>query len=210
MSDKTRLNRLPERGVDDRDAIYSILDEGLVCHVGYVTGGRPVVIPTLYVRDGDRLLIHGSNTAGTIKAVRRGSPLCVTVTHIDGVVVARSGFNSSANYRSVVVHGHGRLLAGEDHLEALDLIVDKLIPGRMSDIRPPTDSEIKQTSVFELSLEQVSAKMRDDGPHDDQEDLGTGVWAGVIPLTMTAGKPVPSDDLEDGVPVPPYIEDYRR
>ena len=210
LSDKTRISRLPERGVDDRVVINQILDQGLVCHVGYVVDGRPVVIPTMYVRDGDRILVHGSNTAGMIKAVRRGSPLCVTVTHLDGVVVARSGFNSSANYRSVVIHGEGRILTGEEHHRALDLTVDGLIPGRVGEIRAPTESELKQTSIFELSLDEVSAKVRNDGPHDEEGDLGTGVWAGVIPFSMTAGEPVPSNDLEEGVPVPPYVEDYRR
>lgn len=210
MSDKTRLNRLPERGVGDRDVIYSILDEGMICHLGYVVDDRPVVIPTLYVRDGDRLLIHGSNTAGMIKAVRRGSQICATVTHFDGLVVARSGFNSSANYRSVVVHGQGRLLSDVEQMRALDIIVERLIPGRTADVRASTESEIKQTSVFEVPLDEVSAKVRTGGPHDEPEDLGRGVWAGVIPLTAEFGEPIPSQDLEEGVPVPGYLNPYHR
>lgn len=211
MSDpRTQLNRLPERGSDDRELIAEILDDGILCHVGYVIEGRPVVIPTLYARDGHRLLIHGSNTAGMVKAVRRGEPICVTVTHLDALVVARSGFNSSANYRSVIVHGTGRLLAGEEHSHALDLIVEALIPGRTRDIRHPTAAELKQTSVIELDLETASAKTRSGGPHDDPADLDTGVWAGIVPMHTVAGDPVPSEDLEAGVPVPDYLQPGRR
>lgn len=209
MSDKTTINRLPERGVEDRDQINAILDDGLICHVGYVIDQRPVVIPTLYVRDGDRLLIHGSNTAGMVKAVRQGSPLCVTVTHLDGIVVARSGFHSSANYRSVVIHGTGAILESEEKLTALDLIVDGLIPGRLADVRPSTEVEVKQTSVFELSLDEVSAKVRTGDPQDDPEDLDSDAWAGVVPLGVVAGEPEPSSDLRDGIPAPDYLRPYR-
>lgn len=209
MSDKTTINRLPERGVHDRDRINAILDDGLVCHVGYVIDGRPVVIPTLYIRDGDRLLIHGSNTAGMVKAVRQGSPLCVSVTHLDGIVVARSGFHSSANYRSVVVHGTGRILEGEERAEALDVVVDGLIPGRVADVRPPTEAEVKQTSVFELPLDEVSAKVRTGGPQDDPEDLDSAAWAGVVPLSVVAGDPEPSADLRDGIETPGYLRHFR-
>lgn len=209
MSSKTSINRLPERGVEDLEQIHAILDDGLICHVGYVIDKRPVVIPTLYVRDRDRLLIHGSNTAGMVKAVRQGSPLCVTVTHLDGIVVARSGFHSSANYRSVVVHGTGRILEGEERVTALDLIVDGLIPGRVADVRAPTETETKQTSVFELSLDEVSAKVRTGEPQDDAEDLESDAWAGVIPLSVVAGEPEPSSDLRDGIPTPDYLRPYR-
>jgi nitroimidazol reductase NimA-like FMN-containing flavoprotein (pyridoxamine 5'-phosphate oxidase superfamily) len=209
MSSKTSINRLPERGVEDREQIHAILDDALICHVGYVIDKRPVVIPTLYVRDGDRLLIHGSNTAGMVKAVRQGSPLCVTVTHLDGIVVARSGFHSSANYRSVVVHGTGRILEGEEGVTALDLIVDGLIPGRVANVRAPTTAETKQTSVFELSLDEVSAKVRTGEPQDDAEDLESDAWAGVIPLSVVAGEPEPSSDLRDGIPTPDYLRPYR-
>ena len=209
MRKKTLINRLPERGVTDRQQINEILDEGFVCHAAYVIEDRPVVIPTLYVRNGDQLLLHGSNSSGLVKAVRDGSPLSVGVTHIDGLVVARSGFHSSANYRSVVVHGQGRILTGEEHEEALDVIVDILIPGRLSDIRRQTEAEVKQTSVIELPLDEVSAKVRSGGPNDDPDDLTSDAWAGVVPLSVVAGDPEPSDDLRDGIPTPDYLQPNR-
>ena len=160
MSDKTRIRRLPERAVSDRATIDDILDEGLVCHAAYVTDGRPVVIPTLYVRDRDRILIHGSNSMGLSRAVRAGSPLSIAVTHFDGLVVARSAFNSSANYRSVVIHGRGHILEDEEKSAAFDLIVDRLIPGRLVDLRPSTATEMAQTTVFSVDLDEMSAKVR--------------------------------------------------
>jgi uncharacterized protein len=210
MSEKTRIRRLPERGVEDREKINEILDEGLVCHAAYVIEDRPVVIPTLYVRSSDRLLLHGSATSGLVKAVRDRSPLSVGVTHIDGLVVARSGFHSSANYRSVVVHGQGSLLSGEEKEKALDVIVDSLIPGRFLDIRRPTASEIKQTSVIELSLDEVSAKVRSGGPDDDPADLMSDAWAGVVPFTVVAGEAEPSADLRHGILTPDYLQPYSR
>jgi nitroimidazol reductase NimA-like FMN-containing flavoprotein (pyridoxamine 5'-phosphate oxidase superfamily) len=210
MTDKTRIRRLPERGVDDRIVIDAILDEGIVCHAAYVVGDRPVVIPTLYARDGDRLLLHGSTSSGLAKAVRRASPLSVAITLLDGIVIARSGFHSSANYRSAVIHGRGRLLEGEEKSRALDMIVEFLIPGRSTDIREPTEAERRQTAIIEMDLTEVSAKVRTGGPKDDPEDLGTGVWAGVVPLRTVAGDPVPAVDLEDGVQVPGYLDPYLR
>jgi len=210
MSDKTQIRRVPERAVSERGTIDAILDEGLVCHAAYVTQDRPVVIPTLYVRDGDRVLIHGSNTMGLARAVRAGSPLSVAVTHLDGIVVARSAFNSSANYRSVVIHGHGRILDKGEKATAFDLIVEKLIPGRLADLRPSTASEISQTSIIELMLDEVSAKVRSGGPEDEPEDLDEEVWAGVVPMKTVVGEPIPDPDLRPGIPVPDYLRPYRR
>lgn len=210
MSDKTRIRRHADRAVDDWDAICDILDEGLVCHAAYVTDARPVVIPTLYVRDGDRMLLHGSNSMGLARAVRMGSPLSVAVTHLDGLVVARSSFNSSANYRSVVVHGMGRLLDEDEKADALDVIVERLIPGRTADLRASTSSEIAQTSVIEVPLEEISAKTRSGGPVDDPEDMGQMVWAGVVPLTLVAGEPTPAPDLGDDIDIPDYLRHFRR
>lgn len=210
MTDKTRIRRLPERAVSDRETIEGILDEGLVCHAAYVVEDRPVVIPTLYVRDGDRILIHGSNSMGLARAVRAGSALSVAVTHLDGVVVARSAFNSSANYRSVVIHGQGRILDGDEKAAAFDIIVENLIPGRLADLRPTTDLEIGQTSVIELSLNEVSAKIRAGDPGDDPADLDEEVWAGVVPMRLVAGDPVPAADLKEGIDLPDYLSRYRR
>ena len=210
MTDKTRIRRLPERSVVDRAGIDAILDEGLVCHAAYVTEGRPVVIPTLYARDDDRLLLHGSNSMGLARAVRAVSPLSVAVTHVDGLVVARSSFHSSANYRSVVVHGQGKLLEGDEKRTALDKIIDRLIPGRFPDLRPSTETEIAQTAVIEMALDEVSAKVRTGGPDDDPDDLGSAVWAGVVPLSVEAGEPIPAEDLADGIEIPDYLRPYRR
>ncbi len=210
MTDKTRIRRLPERGVKDREVIDAILDEGFVCHVGYLTEDRPVVIPTLYARDGDHLLLHGSPTSGLVRAARAGSPLSISVTHVDGLVVARSAFHSSANYRSVVVHGSGRILEDDEHRLALDVIVEKLIPGRLADLRSPTEAELRQTAVIEVPLTEVSAKIRTGDPHDDPDDLGSDVWAGVIPGKFAWGEPIAAVDLDPDQPVPPYLSNYRR
>ena len=210
MTDKTKINRLPERGVNEGETIHAILDAGFVCHAAYVIETRPVVIPTLYARDGDSLLVHGSNTMGLARAVRNGSPLSVAVTHIDGLVVARTGFHSSANYRSVVIHGMGELLSGPEQSDAFDVIVEALIPGRTADIRANTESEVKQTSVIRLPLDEVSAKVRSGDPSDDPEDMNTGVWAGVVPMTLQAGEPITAADLEEGIDTPDYLNPYRR
>jgi nitroimidazol reductase NimA-like FMN-containing flavoprotein (pyridoxamine 5'-phosphate oxidase superfamily) len=147
---------------------------------------------------------------GLAKAVRAGSPLSVAVTLLDGLVVARSAFNSSANYRSVVVHGDGRLLEGEEKRTALEVIIDRLIPGRLAEVRASTDAEIRQTSVIELGLEEVSAKVRSGGPDDDEADLDEPVWAGVVPFRLVAGEPVPDEILEPEITIPDYLRPYRR
>lgn len=207
MNDKTTIRRLPERSVDDAATRNAILDEGFVCHAAYVTDGRPVVIPVLYARDGDRVLLHGSNSMGIARAVRAGSPLCVTVTHVDGLVVARSSFNSSANYRSVVIHGEGRLLDGDEKRQALDHIIEKLIPGRLADIRESTESEVGQTAVIEVTLDESSTKVRRGGPEDDPDDMDSEVWAGVIPYSVVTGEPIPAPDLAPGIDIPDYLLD---
>lgn len=204
------IRRLPEKSVDDRALIYAILDEGFVCHVAYLIDDRPVVIPTLYVRDGETVLLHGSPASGIVKAVRNDSPLSVAVTLVDGLVVARSGFESSVNYRSVVIHGHGTLLEGDAHLRALDRVVESLIPGRLADIRPPTEAELRKTAVVSVPLDTISAKVSAGPPEDDVVDLGTGVWAGVVPMTTTYGDPEPSPDLEPNLEVPDYLITYKR
>ena len=205
MTDRTRIRRLPERAIEDRDEIYSILDDGFLCHVAYLRHERPLVIPTLYARDGDRVLLHGSNSAGFVRAAREGSPLSIGITHVDAIVAARSGFHSSANYRSVVIHGHGSILEGVDKERALDVIVDWMIPGRVADIRRPTDAELKQTSVVAIELDEVTAKARSGGPKDDPHDLESEVWAGLIPIEQAKGSPVPSDDLGEGIAMPDYL-----
>ena len=208
--DKTRIRRLPELAIDDRRQIDAILDEGFVCHVAYLVDDRPVVIPTLYARDADRVLLHGSHASGLMMAVKRGSKLSIAVTLVDGLVVARSGFESSANYRSVVIHGTGRLLEGDEHEAALDVVVEALIPGRLADIRRPTSQELRKTAIIEVGLTEVSAKVHASPPEDAESDLGTGVWAGVIPMALAIGAPQPAPDLEPGVEIPDYLSPYRR
>ena len=209
-ADQTRIRRLPERAVSDLDTIYEILDEGFICHVAYLAEANPVVIPTLYARAGNTIILHGSTSAGITRAVRRGSPLSIAVTLIDGVVVARSGFNSSANYRSVVIHGYGRILEGQEHIDALDRTVESLIPGRIKEVRRPTDAEIQQTSTIEVSLDKVSAKVRTGPPKDDESDMDADVWAGVIPLSLASGEPLPDPHLRNGINLPDYLDPYRR
>jgi nitroimidazol reductase NimA-like FMN-containing flavoprotein (pyridoxamine 5'-phosphate oxidase superfamily) len=209
-SDTTRIRRLPEKAVSDIETIYQILDEGFVCHVAYLEPGRPVVIPTLYARRDDTMILHGSTGSGITRAVRRGSPLSIAVTHVDGLVVARSGFNSSATYRCVVVHGYGRILQGQEHVDALDRTVEALIPGRLPELRRPTESEIRQTATIEVPLEEISAKVSSGPPDDDEEDHASDVWAGIVPLAMVAGPPVPDPTLREGINLPDYLDPYRR
>jgi len=210
VKEPARIRRLPEKSVGDRAAIEAILDEGFVCHVAYLADNRPVVIPTLYVRDGQSVLLHGSTASGIVMAARRGSALSVAVTHLDGVVVARSGFESSMNYRSVVIHGEGTLLDGSAHERALDRLVEGLIPGRLADIRRPTALELRRTAVVSMPIDIVSAKVSKGPPDDDEADLGTGVWAGVIPMSVSFGQPMPAPDLEPGIETPDYLIDFRR
>lgn len=204
--DRYAVRRLPERSTRDTGVVEAILDEGLVSHTTYVMDGLPVVIPTLYARRGRSILLHGSNSMGIARAVRAGSPLSVAVTLIDGIVVAKSAFHSSANYRSVVIHGTGRLLDHDEKTRALDCIVDTVLPGRRADLRPSTRSEIRQTAVIELGLDTAWAKVRSGGPSDDPADLDAPVWAGVIPLRLHAGSPV---DNGDGIPVPDYVAEFE-
>lgn len=209
-ADPTRIRRLPEKAVSDLDTIYEILDEGFICHVAYLAESRPVVIPTLYARAGNTVILHGSTAAGMTRAVRMASPLSIAVTLIDGVVVARSGFNSSANYRSVVIHGYGRILQGQEHIDALDRTVESLIPGRLKEVRRPTAAEIRQTSTIEVPLDQVSAKVSAGPPEDDESDMDADVWAGVIPLSLASGEPLPDPHLRKGINLPDYLDPYRR
>lgn len=208
---KTSIRRLAERGSEDTDVIKAILDEGFLCHVGYLRDERPVVIPTLYARDGDRIILHGSTGSGITRAVRARSPLSIAVTLIDGLVIARSAFHSSANYRSVVIHGHGTILEGAEHNRALDITLEALIPGRSSDVRSSTEVELRQTASIAVPLTEVSAKVRTGPPGDDPSDLeNPTVWGGVIPMALVAGQPVPDDHVADGTKIPDYLNPYVR
>ena len=211
QSPRTTVKRLPKRGVYDKDAVYAILDEGLVCHVGFAVEGQPYVIPTAYVRIGDTLYVHGSAASRMLKSLADGIPVAVTVTLLDGLVLARSAFHHSMNYRSAVLLGTARLVedAGEK-ARVMDAIVEHIVPGRGAEARSPNPNELKATSVLALPIEEGSAKVRTGPPIDDAEDMGLPVWAGVLPLRLAAGEPVADLALAAGTPVPAYVSGYRR
>lgn len=191
MTERTRLKRLPKRGVFDRAAIHDILDEGFVCHVGFVVDGQPFVIPTGYARVGDDIYLHGSAASRMIRSLAAGLDVCVTVTLVDGLVLARSAFHHSMNYRSVMILGRARLVTDpEEKTEALRAFTNHIVPDRWDALRPVTSQELLGTSVLALPIEEASAKVRSGPPVDDDEDLQWPVWAGVIPLSLQAATPV--------------------
>jgi hypothetical protein len=207
----TTLRRLPARGRFDFDTVAAILDEALWAHVGFVADGRPFVIPTLHARVGRTLYVHGSAASRMLRTLAGGVPVCVTVSLIDGLVLARSAFHHSANYRSVVVLGTARPVdAPEERLLALRAISDHVLPGRWDDVREPNAKELKATSVLGLPIEEASAKVRTGPPGDDEEDYARDCWAGVLPLRLVAGEPIPDPRLRAGIPVPPSVATYAR
>ncbi|MEX0674003.1 MAG: pyridoxamine 5'-phosphate oxidase family protein [Gaiellaceae bacterium] len=210
-SARTEVRRHPERGVYDRAAIDAILDEGLYCHVGFVADGRPFVIPTIHARAGDVLYLHGSPASRMLRTLAGGIDVCVTVTILDGLVLARSVYNHSMNYRSVVVLGNARPVEDrEEKLAALGAIVEHVAPGRSADARAPSDKELAGTSVLALALDEASAKVRTGPPKDFDEDVPLPTWAGVVPLELVAREPETAEGVPDGVAVPGYAVDYRR
>ncbi len=211
QTERTTLKRLPKRGVYDRQLVYAILDEGFICHVGFVSAGKPVVIPTGYARVDDRLLIHGSAASRMLRTLKTGVDVCVTVTLLDGLVLARSAFNHSMNYRSVVVFGRATAIEEADaKLAALRALSEHMIPGRWDEVRQPTAKELKATTVLSLPLEEVSAKVRTGPPHDDEEDYALRVWAGVVPLKLVPSEPVPDPRLPSDLELPSYARNYAR
>ena len=204
QSDATTVKRLPARASYERDEAYAILDEGLLAHVGIAVDGQPFVIPMAYGRDGDRLLLHGSVASRLLRTLDAGTRVCVTVTILDGLVLARSQFHHSMNYRSVVVLGTATRL--RDAAAGLERIVDHIVPGRTAEARSGNDAELRQTTVLELPIEEASVKRRAGGPIDDESDMELPVWAGVLPLRLIAGEPEADNDL----PLPPSLTPYRR
>jgi uncharacterized protein len=208
---RTRLVREPDRAVYDRAAAYKILDEGFICHVGFVVDGQPFVIPTGYGRAGDNLYIHGSAASRMLRRVNEGIAVCITVTLLDGLVLARSTFNHSMNYRSLVILGTAVAVTDtQEKIEALRRLSEHILPGRWAESRQPNEKELKATLVMRLPIEEFSAKVRQGPPVDDQEDLSFPTWAGVIPLEMVAGKPIDDPKLDPHRQAPIYVTQYSR
>src|ERR1051325_7917975 len=210
-TERTTLKRLPKRGEYDRERVYAILDEAFICHGGFIGDGRPVVIPTGYGRMSDVLYIHGSAASRMLRTLSEGIDVCVTVTLVDGLVLARSAFHHSFNYRSVVVFGRARMVTDrEEKLAALRAFTEHVIAGRWNEVREPNDGELKATTVLALPLQEASAKIRTGPPIDDEEDHALPVWAGVLPLRLTTGEPVDDEMLRPGIVAPRYVCEYRR
>ena len=208
-TERTQVRRLPERGAYDRATVHAILDEAFICHVGFVVDGQPYVVPTGYARVGETIYLHGST--GSRLGLRPGMPVCVTVTLLDGIVLARSAFHHSFQYRSVVVLGRTRLVTDPEEKDAaLSALVEHFVPGRSTDVRPGDRSELAATAVLALPLEEVSAKVRTGDPKDEEEDYDLPYWAGILPLSLQPGPPVPDARLKPGIPVPPYVTTWSR
>jgi uncharacterized protein len=210
-TERTRVVREPHRGSFDRETIYKILDEGLVCHVGFTVETQPYVIPTMFARVGDAIYFHGSAASRMLRGVSGGLAVCVTVTLIDGLVLARSVFNHSMNYRSVVALGKATLISdAEEKIAALRAFTEKILPGRWDEARQPSEKELKATSILRLPLSEVSAKMRIGDVQDDEEDYTLQVWAGVLPIRLAASEPIRDRRCDAGLAVPAAVTNLDK
>ena len=207
---RTTVRRLPKRAGYDRETVYAILDEALVCHIGFIVDGAPMVIPTIHWRHGDTLYVHGSAASRMLRSLKQGVEACVTVTLLDGLVLARSAFHHSMNYRSAVILGIAREVNGEEKLAALEGLVEHVCAGRSPHVRAPNESELRQTSVLAMTIDEASAKIRTGGPVDDDEDYALDVWAGVLPLRLTPQPAIADERLPEGIAVPDYVTNYSR
>lgn len=206
---RTTLKRLPKRGSFERQTVYEILDEGFVCHVGFVSDGHPVVIPTAYGRVGDKLYLHGARASRMLKTLGSGADVCVNVTLVDGLVLARSAFHHSINYRSVVVFGRARVVeTDEEKMAALTAFTEHVVPGRWDEVREPNKQELDATLVLSLALDEASAKVRTGPPIDDEEDYSLDVWAGVLPLSINADEPIADPRLNEGIALPRRLKEF--
>ena len=211
QTERTKLKRLPKRGKFDRETVYKILDEAFVCHIGFSVEGQTFVIPTAYGRKGDTLYVHGSAASRMMREMSKGIDVCVTVTLVDGLVLARSAFHHSINYRSVVIFGRAEIVWDEvEKNDALFAFTEHLIKGRWAEVREPNSIELKGTTVLRLEINEASAKMRTGNPVDDEEDMNLDVWAGVIPFKIKVGNPVDDALLKDGITAPDYVINYKR
>jgi uncharacterized protein len=208
-TEKTRVKRLHERGHYDRETVYAILDAGFICHVGYIIDDQPYVTPTSYWREGDRVYWHGSSASRMLRTISKGIKVCLTVTHVDGLVLARSGFHSSINYRAVMAFGEAEVITDEAHKRAaLEAFVEHVTPGRWDMLRPVTSQELKGTTVLSMKLSEVSAKVRTGPPKDDEEDYALPIWAGVLPLKLVGGRPEPDPRMTQSVPIPEHAQRF--
>ncbi|MBW4431711.1 MAG: pyridoxamine 5'-phosphate oxidase family protein [Pelatocladus maniniholoensis HA4357-MV3] len=211
VTQRTKIRRVPQRGEYERQVIYDILDECLVCHVGFAVDGQPFVIPTAYGRIGDKLYIHGSPASRMLRSLQNAIEVCVTVTLLDGLVLARSAFHHSMNYRSVVIFGTAAVVESpEEKLAALYAFTEHVISGRWTEVRPPNRQELQGTLVLSLPLDEASAKVRTGPPLDDEADYSLPVWAGVLPLQLTTTVPIPDSRLQSGITLPDYVHKYTR
>jgi nitroimidazol reductase NimA-like FMN-containing flavoprotein (pyridoxamine 5'-phosphate oxidase superfamily) len=210
-TERTKIKRIPKRGNFERDTINQILDECFVCHIGFTMDEQSFVLPTSYARIEGNLIIHGSSASRMMRTLAWEKPICVTVTLIDGLVLARSAFHHSMNYRSVVVFGTAKVVQDkEEKLAALRALTEHIVPNRWREVRPPNNLELKATTVLSLPIEEASAKIRTGNPVDDEEDYGLDVWAGVIPLKLIAGNPISDEKLKSEIPIPAYVANYKR
>ncbi len=211
ITERNKVKRVAYRGDYDRETIYPIVDEALICHVGFAVDGQPFVIPTIHARIDDSIILHGAPASRMLKHISAGNQVCITVTHVDGLVLARSVFHHSMNYRSAVLFGRGYLIEDEtEYFEAAEAITNQLIPGRWEDARKPSAKEVNGTQFVKINIEDASAKIRTGPPGDDDEDYALPVWAGVIPAQLQFMSPEADPKLTAGIPEPDYIQDYKR
>ncbi|MCB0193383.1 MAG: pyridoxamine 5'-phosphate oxidase family protein [Anaerolineae bacterium] len=208
ITPQNRVSRVPDRGHYDTETIYNIIDEGLICHVGLVQDDQPVVIPTIHARKGNTILLHGATKSRLMQYAQSGQKICITITLLDGLVLARSVFNHSMNYRSVVLFGRGQIVPDEEKMECLKAFTDHLLPGRWDDARQPTATEMKATTIVAIPIELASAKVRVGPPKDEAEDYDLPIWAGVLPIKQQILPPQDDPKLAEGISTPDYIREY--
>ncbi|MBT5109835.1 MAG: pyridoxamine 5'-phosphate oxidase family protein [Rhodospirillaceae bacterium] len=210
VTSRNRVKRAHERGRYDRETVHAILDAGIICHLGYSIDGQPFVTPTSYWRDGETVYVHGSSASRTLRDMGGGIEACLAVTHLDGMVLARSGYHHSMNYRSVIMYGTAKPVTDPDEiLAALKIFMDQITPGRWDECRPVNEQELKATCVLAMKLEDVSAKVRTGPPVDDEADYASPMWAGVVPIHTVAGDPIADPRLPDGVPAPDFATSFK-